>query len=415
MEKLAAYRIFKREMKELERFLNSTKYAFNKVGALKNFVNNKRHKQYLDDNGFDTKASGVNSFKRNSISNLEKTLNQQTLVRAISSLEVFLIDTFRDIFLITKIPFKEQSKIHTFNQAQLLSFKNTSELFNQIINKECRNLSNGGFSEIIKTYKRKLDIDLLHTPPGKQKMIEYHDIRHLIVHKLGRTDSQFRNKYNITNKSGISIDDHYLSSCLKDINRFAERTHDLVLNKINDLAFSNVQQTSFERQVKYHIKILQSDSDLEFINSEFEFWVNDEFEVLKNILVGKNELTENEFELILAGKKRQIKAYYSHLKYAKRNQLIELKIIDDIYLTNDDIESGINKKRKKIHIEDDTLELIRTSLPEQPWKQGIHKMVAEKLGLSNKVVYVAIHVLIKRRIFKQQIDGLLIENENHEA
>ncbi|MCK4406572.1 MAG: hypothetical protein KAT33_02925 [Bacteroidales bacterium] len=412
MERLKAYRIFELEIKELRKFIYSTRFAFNKVGALKNFINDKEHRRYLDDNGFDTKPSGVCSFKKSSIISLERTLNQQTMIRVISALEVFLVDIFKDIFIITKIPFKDQSKVLQYNQSQLLSFRSISELYNQIINKECRSLSSGGFTEIIKAYKSKLNIDLLHIPPGKQKMIEYHEIRHLIVHKLGRIDSQFRKKYNIKNKAGISIDDDYLTNCIKDINGFAKQTHDLVLNRINELITLNIQQAPFERQVKYNIEILEPDSNLDFLNTDFEFWVNDEFEVLRNILVDKKALSENEYELILAGANRQIKAYYSYLKYAKKKQTINLRIIENICETNSDIESGKKRKRKPIYIEEDTLESIRQQLPEQPWETGIHKKVAEKLGLKNKIITTAIQVLIYRGIFKQQINGILIENKN---
>ena len=411
MKKLKAYRIFELQIKELMKFQNSTKFAFHKAGALRDFIKEKEHKQYLDNNGFDTKPSGVCSFKNDSILSLERSLNQQTLVRVISTLEIFLVDIFRDIFIITKIPFKDQSKILKFNQSQLLSIKSTSELYNQIINKECRSLSSGGFTEIIKAYKRKLNIDLLHIPPGKQKMIEYHEIRHLIVHKLGRTDSQFRKKYNITNKAGISINDDNLTNCIKDINGFAKLTHELVVNRISELETPIIQQKSFERQVKYNIEILEPESNLDFLDIEFEFWVNDEFEALKNILIDKKVLSKNKFELILSGTNRQIKAYYSYLKYAKRKQVIELNIVEDIREPNSKNEFGKEKKRKHIYIEEDTIELIRQQLPEQPWETGIHKKVAENLGLRNAIVYIAIMVLIKRGFFKQQINGILIENE----
>lgn len=402
-------------MEELMKFLISSKFAFNKVEALNKFIKDKEHKQFLNDNGFDTKPSGVCSFKKNSVQSLEKTLNQQTLVRAISALKVFLVDIFRDIFIITKIPFQDQSKIHQYNQSQILSIKSTSELFNQIINKECRSLSSGGFNEIIKAYKRKLNIDLLHIPPGKQKMIEYHEIRNLIVHKLGRTDFKFRKQYNITNKAGISIECEYLTNCIKDIKDFAEQTHKLVINKLNEIETPNLKQTFFERQVKWHIQILKSNTNLDFLNSEFEFWVDDEFEILRDILIEKKALSENEFELTLAGAKRQIKAYYSYLKYAKRKKIINIKIIEDINEPNSVNETIQKIKQNPIHIEEDTLELIRQELPKQPWETGIHKKVAEKLGLKNKIVKTAIRVLINRGFFLQQIDGILIENENHKA
>jgi hypothetical protein len=402
MENLRAYRIFQFEMKDLSTFLYSTRYAFQKTESLRDFLKNKENKQFLEDNKFDTKPCGFCSFKRNSVLSLEKTLNQQTLVRAISALEIFLIDLIRDVFVITKIPFKDQSKIHNYNQSQILSTQNISELFNHIINKECRNLSSGGFNEIIKLYKRRLNIDLLHVPPGKSKMVEYHELRHLIVHRLGRTDSQFRKKYNLGNKVGISIDVEHLKQAIKDIRKFADVTHQLVLNRLKKLKTSTPENKCFERKVKYKIILLNPDHSYNFLNYDFEFWVNDDFEVLKNILVDKKVINKNEIEIVLAGEKIQIKAYYSHLKFAKKKQDIKCKIIED---------SSLQSSSKSTYIDDDTLDVIRHKLPEQPWETGVHKKIANELGYKNSFVSTAIRILINKGFFKQQISGKIIEND----
>ena len=57
------------------------------------------------------------------------------------------------------------------------------------------------------------------------------------------------------------------------------------------------------------------------------------------------------------------------------------------------------------------LERVRTLLPEQPWPKGVHKVVAEKSGLSTERVQGAIQELIKRGVFKPQIDGKLFVPE----
>ncbi|MDP3468077.1 MAG: hypothetical protein Q8S11_07065 [Daejeonella sp.] len=54
------------------------------------------------------------------------------------------------------------------------------------------------------------------------------------------------------------------------------------------------------------------------------------------------------------------------------------------------------------------IEAIRCELPDQPWQTGIHKMVASKLQLSNKLVSDAIKQLIVRGIFRRQVGGKVI-------
>lgn len=54
---------------------------------------------------------------------------------------------------------------------------------------------------------------------------------------------------------------------------------------------------------------------------------------------------------------------------------------------------------------------VRDKMPEQPWEDGIHKKVAEELGVNARVVNRAITELIKRGIFNPQIDGIVYERK----
>jgi len=50
---------------------------------------------------------------------------------------------------------------------------------------------------------------------------------------------------------------------------------------------------------------------------------------------------------------------------------------------------------------------VREMLPSQPWPEGIHKEIAEKLGISNNTVNKYISELIARGDFMPQVDGQL--------
>jgi ribosomal protein S25 len=67
------------------------------------------------------------------------------------------------------------------------------------------------------------------------------------------------------------------------------------------------------------------------------------------------------------------------------------------------------KKRRLIEVDEKTLELIKDRLPSQPWPKGTHKQIAEQLGVKNKVVSSAIQLLIKKGVFKPQINGVIEE------
>jgi hypothetical protein len=61
----------------------------------------------------------------------------------------------------------------------------------------------------------------------------------------------------------------------------------------------------------------------------------------------------------------------------------------------------------KLVIDEELLEKIKIELPDQPWQKGVHKIVAEKLSLPLPIVRNHISELIRRGIFKPQIDGVL--------
>lgn len=67
------------------------------------------------------------------------------------------------------------------------------------------------------------------------------------------------------------------------------------------------------------------------------------------------------------------------------------------------------KNDYKIIINEDTLEKVRQILPSQPWEKGVHKVVSEKLNLPLTFVRNHISELIKRGVFKPQIDGVLYQ------
>ncbi|MEJ8843968.1 hypothetical protein WG954_16365 [Lacibacter sp. H375] len=63
----------------------------------------------------------------------------------------------------------------------------------------------------------------------------------------------------------------------------------------------------------------------------------------------------------------------------------------------------------RIEIDETILEKVREILPQQPWPKGTHKEVAEKLGLAASVVSRYIYELIRKGVFKPQVDGVLYE------
>lgn len=66
-------------------------------------------------------------------------------------------------------------------------------------------------------------------------------------------------------------------------------------------------------------------------------------------------------------------------------------------------------KYKQYEINEEFLFNVKSRLPNQPWPQGIHRAIAEELGCAPSKVYQAIDILISKKIFKEQIDGILYD------
>src|SRR5258708_6701817 len=105
-------------------------------------------------------------------------LRETVLVRLISSLEVFLLDVVRDVFLARRDLFHTDSKRLDFSYGELLSASSVTELWSKVINKDIRSLQNQGFKEIAKFYRTRLKIDLTGRGIPMYRLEEIHKLRH---------------------------------------------------------------------------------------------------------------------------------------------------------------------------------------------------------------------------------------------
>lgn len=62
-----------------------------------------------------------------------------------------------------------------------------------------------------------------------------------------------------------------------------------------------------------------------------------------------------------------------------------------------------------IQLTDEIIDAVNKLLPKQPWPKDIHKQIADQLGYSNSLISKATKELIRRGLYKEQIDGRLFE------
>lgn len=391
---MKAYTIAVTELRALQQLYKSSLYAFSQV---EEFLRYKTHCKYNRPDGNIDKDLEViqpieyklKSFFRN---RMRQQMRELIFIRLVSVLEAYLVDTVRDIFVETKKPFRDQTAQAGFTQAELLSARSISYIFSRIINKECRRLTSGGFAEVIKYYKSRFGIALASMPPGKSVMREYHERRHLLVHRLGKPDSQYRKTYGFTSKK-LSVDEDYLAQSLCDFELFIHSVDKAIcanLESLSDSTHAHAHQPS----MRYRILFIAEEEPAIF-HDEYQFWVEDELLFFRDILKTKRYINDREWEYHLAGEEEALRTFGKYIRRAEKKGHIAATVLHT---------RGLQKKRLA-KLDETLIASVAKQLPEQPWPSGIHKTVAEKLKVSNGKVSDAIQVLIQRGVFKHQIDG----------
>ncbi len=297
-------------------------------------------------------------------------LRETLFVRAISTLEVFLIDVVREIFLARKDLFHRDELVE-LSYAQLLSFESVSEIATHLINKECRKLQNEGFKKLTGYFRQRLGIDLARFPDGLDKITEYHERRHLLVHRLGYTDAIYRKHYRVKHER-ITVGSSYFRRCIGTIRTFANfvaaEAREIVEK---DTGVGNIYPPTGIVTVKIQVLSPKGADPIE-LNHSFMF--GEQLIAVKDILYSHTEDTGGIHALDLRGNYKHIDGYIVHLKRFERNNENALRILDIKYARR------IGRKKKLPY---DFVQIIEKVLPSQPWPADIHIRIAEKFGVTD--------------------------------
>jgi len=154
-----------------------------------------------------------------------KFLEEMTLIRVISILELLLLDVVRTAFYHDKTCFYAPKEIIEFQISEFLS-NDMNELEEKFIEGKIGNLHRQGFNEVKKFYRKSFDINADHFNTSIDS-VDYnikdihkiHDMRHLLVHRLGLTDEKFIRDYNYASKR-IILEEEIILLYLQLINEF---------------------------------------------------------------------------------------------------------------------------------------------------------------------------------------------------
>ena len=372
------------QLTNIRRWLYTTIFAYNHANTtLIDQINNGENTDSIVFSAFNEKGCSTYGLIHRLKTENIKICKELSLIKCISALEVFLVDSIKEVFDTDISPFLSNDKIE-FHLGEVLSCNDISQLKQKYIANRCRNLHSCGFEEIGKYYKKIFSIDFSHfsttindTSYGIAYIQRYHQMRHLITHQLGKTDEQYRKKY-ATTDTVIKLSEDDLSIFFK------------VMESFSHYIYSHLQvyftTPVFDNKIEVKIEIIDPE-----VKSIFE--PNYKFRLKKNIEINLSSILEqkiydsNFITLRLHGTFPVMRKYYKNLRKQESAGKIKIVSYNTISLADK------NKSFKKYSWAD--VEKVIELLPEQPWEKYIHKKIAAQLGWSNNKVSGIIQNIIR--------------------
>ncbi|MFZ2763481.1 MAG: hypothetical protein WAX80_00370 [Minisyncoccia bacterium] len=227
IETLRSFRLFRLEFSRLHKLYDS---SINAYQVTREVIYTKiKSGELKPDEPISFKSYEGNIFKisraQSSAHNLRvqhpRYLRELIFIRLISAFEIFVIDSFKEAFLLNKKLLNSNvDSILEISENEFLSYGSIDEALGKYIERKSRNLHSQGYEEIKKFYLKNLGIDFNKSKANISRISMYHNQRHLFVHRLGETDYQYKHKYSTTDKF-ININEKYLLEVSKDINILA--------------------------------------------------------------------------------------------------------------------------------------------------------------------------------------------------
>lgn len=298
-----------------------------------------------------------------------KELCSVLFVRLISALEVFLIDYIKYAFIKNPFLLASQKKSLEISYSKLISKTNISDLKWEIAEKETRKLHSSGFKDVVKYYNSQLNINISDLGVSLSKLELSHDKRHLLVHRLGKTDSSYRHKYNYT-RQDIKITELDLEELIYLIRDSSKKINNAVENEILNKNVIN-NPNSVNNKITFELLI---DSFPSILSQSYSFVVKDRY-LCNNDLFTLEEGEGKFYTMHISSSYEDFTLIKSTLKRLQNRAILNIK---------SKTSNGIVKTIKLSDLPLEQLEEIARELPLQvDWYKGIHKDLASLKNISN--------------------------------
>ena len=297
----------------------------------------------------------------------QRQLRELVLVRSVSALEEWLVRVVREIFVVRPELFKTEVELR-LTAAQLLTLGSTGAIRTIIINKETRQLHSGGFQQIARFYRERLGIDFSEFDPNLRRLSELHDRRHLLVHRLGRTDAKYRKTYGVATKQ-LEVGRTYLAKTLTVLREFAQFIVQAKRPLLRKIARRRPEPTARARIVVRS----RTQKGKDGIRPTYAFEHDEELISLQELIIERSLDGSGHLNMLLEGDVHVLRNYCSQLRrLASRGSVDELNIEF----------KRLGRGRTEGRFEQFVGQVAAATPIEPPLPEGMKRELAERFGTS---------------------------------
>jgi len=369
---------FQKELAHLKGFYATVQHSFRAVAAeMAGEIDNGRSVslQSLRLNSAVTYSTKLKTLLNKMDADYPQTLRDLLLVRIISALEVFLIRSIRAVFLARRDLFHAESKIE-FQLSELLSSQSIAQVWEKIIARETRRLQSRGFEDIVRFMSARIRIDFSASPVLLDSIRILHQKRHLLVHRLGRTDDEYRHKFNAS-ETRVGLGEPELIAAFHEVAEFAFFVHrrvEAICLELSPTPADSDVDLVFQLTVKC-AEVLPP-----VLREDFVFAVGDALFSTADVARNRHIKSDGNHVLFVAGASVTVHAYMDQIRAAASRGELSIVNIVTVHSRATDL-SDLSRE---------LLEEIARALPPWPLPQNIHHMIAERFNLTRGLSWAAI-------------------------
>ncbi len=319
-------------------------------------------------------------FINKSRAQMPRYAREVVFVRLISTLEVFLVDLVRNLFVHDTSLFHDHRKMLEISHAELLGTNDLTHLRNRLINGELRQLHSKGIRETAKYYDSRLGLSFAALGTNLTSLWEMVDRRHLLVHRLGRADESYRRKYGYDKRGALTISTDYLAEALDLVGDFVAKMEAKVADVLAPPT-DNAKEAPDRIDIRIEVTAASTEGE-RALRPSFAFVVVDRLvgertATLDDILAGAEPIEDGGQVLELSGTTDETDAYIRELRRRQKGGLLTYGILEKKRIK---VRASSRKVRAPA---EEVSRAVATSLPAEPWPTGIHKLIAAELGITN--------------------------------